>query len=60
MIYAYARVSSRDQNLTRQLDAFAAFGVEKRNIYCDKKAERILKEKVTLSLCASLKKATCL
>lgn len=38
MIYAYARVSSRDQNLTRQLDAFEAFGVDKKHIYCDKKS----------------------
>ena len=38
MIFAYARVSSRDQNLTRQLDAFEAFGVDKKHIYCDKKS----------------------
>ena len=35
-VYGYARVSSRDQNLDRQLDAFAEFGIEERNIYADK------------------------
>ena len=36
--YAYARVSARDQNLTRQMEAFLGFGVEKKNIYSDKKS----------------------
>lgn len=36
--YAYARVSARDQNLTRQMEAFLGFGVEKENIYSDKKS----------------------
>ena len=38
MIYAYARVSTRDQNLARQLEAFADFGVKRNYIYCDKKS----------------------
>lgn len=38
MIYAYARVSSREQNLTRQLDSFSTFGIEKKYIYSDKKS----------------------
>lgn len=37
-VYAYARVSARDQNLTRQLDAFAAFGILPSHIFCDKKS----------------------
>ena len=36
--YAYARVSSQDQNLARQLDAFTSYGVLPRHIYCDKKS----------------------
>lgn len=36
--YAYARVSAHDQNLARQLDTFYAFGVDNKNIYCDKKS----------------------
>lgn len=34
--YGYARVSSRDQNLSRQLDALREFGLEERLIYQDK------------------------
>lgn len=36
--YAYARVSARDQNLNRQLDAFALLGIEQKNIFADKKS----------------------
>lgn len=35
-VFGYARVSSRDQNLDRQLDALLEWGVEKRCIYQDK------------------------
>lgn len=34
--YGYARVSTRDQNLDRQLDALALFGVSKEDVFCDK------------------------
>ena len=34
--WGYARVSAKDQNLSRQLDALAAFPVEERRIVCDK------------------------
>lgn len=33
--YGYARVSSKDQNLDRQLDQLKAIGIEPRNIFCD-------------------------
>lgn len=42
MIYAYARVSSRDQNLTRQLEAFEEFGVEKNTFTVTKRAAKTL------------------
>lgn len=45
--YGYARVSARDQNLDRQLDALAEFGVERRHIYSEKASgkdfERLLR-----------------
>lgn len=34
--YGYARVSTREQNLDRQMDALAAFGVKRENIFADK------------------------
>ena len=35
-MYGYARVSSREQNLDRQLDALRAFGVEDGAVFADK------------------------
>lgn len=35
-VYGYARVSTKDQNESRQLLALSAFAVEKENIYLDK------------------------
>lgn len=35
-VYGYARVSSKEQNLNRQLDAFEAFGVPKEAVFADK------------------------
>ena len=34
--YGYARVSSREQNLDRQLDALEAFGLEEGRIFADR------------------------
>lgn len=36
--YAYARVSSRDQNLFRQLNAFSEYGIDAKHIFADKKS----------------------
>jgi len=35
--FYYARVSSKDQNLTRQIKEFISMGADERSIYCDKK-----------------------
>lgn len=54
-IYAYARVSARDQHLSRQFDAFREFGVAKKNIYADKKSgkdfERTAYRRLLKKLC---------
>ena len=38
MIYGYARVSSRDQNLDRQIVALVHAGAEESNIFIDKQS----------------------
>ncbi len=37
-VYGYARVSTREQNLDRQIDAIVAAGVPKENIFTDKRS----------------------
>lgn len=54
--YAYARVSARDQNLVRQIEAFQAFDVDKKNIYSDKKSGKDFERKNYLRLLRKLKK----
>lgn len=58
--YGYARVSSSDQNLGRQIQELTKFGIPENKIFCDKKAERTLSEKNTLALSADFVKAICL
>nr|WP_172136794.1 recombinase family protein [Adlercreutzia sp. ZJ473] len=40
VVYGYARVSARDQNLARQIDALLEFGVKRRLIYEDRASGR--------------------
>ena len=53
-MYAYARVSAKDQNLDRQLEAFKEFNISKNNIFCDKQSgkdfERINYQKLIKKL----------
>lgn len=41
--YAYARVSSRDQNLGRQIEAFKALGIDERAIIADRASGKDMK-----------------
>ena len=41
-IFYYARVSSREQNLDRQIEAFKKLGAEEREIVCDKESGKDL------------------
>lgn len=45
--YAYARVSSQDQNLARQLDAFSSYGVLPNIFSAIRRAEKTLTGKTT-------------
>lgn len=56
MTYAYARVSAQDQNLTRQIEAFNKYGVEKNNIFCDKKSGKNFERANYKMLIENLKK----
>lgn len=44
--YYYARVSSKEQNLDRQLAAFASLGASEREIITDKQSVRIWPDRV--------------
>ncbi len=54
--YAYARVSSQDQNLSRQLDAFISYGIEHKYIYSDKKSGKDFERENYKKLLKKLKK----
>lgn len=56
MNYGYARVSSKDQNEQRQLDALINFGVEKKNIYVDKQSGKDFERERYKKLTRKLKK----
>ncbi|MGN0819970.1 MAG: recombinase family protein [Christensenellaceae bacterium] len=55
MIYAYARVSAKDQNLERQLASFYEFGIEKRCIFSDKKSGKDFERKAYRRLLKKLR-----
>ena len=55
MTYAYARVSSRDQNLDRQLSAFRSLGIPSKHIFCDKKSDKNFERQNYLRLMRKLK-----
>lgn len=50
MNYAYARVSSKDQNLDRQINEFKAYGITTKNIYSDKESGKTLIEQTIKGL----------
>lgn len=56
MNYGYARVSSKDQNEQRQLDALLAAGVQRKNIYVDKQSGKDFRREKYISLVRKMKK----
>ncbi len=55
-VYAYARVSARDQNLGRQIAAFIEFGIDKSRIFSDKKSGKDFERKEYKRLIKKLKR----
>ena len=55
MQYGYARVSASDQNLGRQIEEFTKFGIERSNIFCDKKSGKNFNRKAYTRLINRLK-----
>ena len=43
--YAYIRVSTKEQNVDRQLAAIESYDLPPKNIYCDYQSERILTDR---------------
>lgn len=43
--FAYGRVSSNDQNLLRQLEAFSKLGIDNKNVYVDKQSGKDFERK---------------
>lgn len=54
--YGYARVSAQDQNVTRQMDAFASLGIDPRFIYVDKQSGKDFERVAYKKLVKRLKK----
>ncbi len=55
MYFGYARVSSKSQNLDRQLAELREFGVAEKNIFCDKESGKSFDRKSYLRLRKKLK-----
>ncbi|MBQ5530695.1 MAG: recombinase family protein [Kiritimatiellae bacterium] len=53
--YGYARVSSKDQNVARQLDAILAAGVKKEMVFIDHESGRDFNRPAWKRLCARLR-----
>lgn len=58
-IYGYIRVSSKDQNEDRQLIALNEVGVERKNVYLDKKSGKDFDRPQYKKLLRKLKKTIC-
>lgn len=60
MLYGYARVSSRDQNIDRQVIALEKAGVENQNIFIDKQSGETFNRPAYKKLLATVKKGDCI
>ena len=46
--YAYIRVSSKDQNIARQVEAMLSIGITKKQMYIDKQSGKDFNRKIVL------------
>lgn len=53
VVYGYARVSSTDQKIDRQIFQLKSYGIEERNILCDKASGKTFERKAWSSLVGS-------
>lgn len=53
VVYGYARVSSTDQKIDRQIVQLKSYGIEERNILCDKASGKTFERKAWNSLVGS-------
>lgn len=56
MVYGYIRVSSKEQNVDRQMDALLELGINKRNIFTDKQSGKDFERPAYKLLMKKLKK----
>ncbi len=56
MVYGYIRVSSKEQNIDRQIDAFKNMDIEKKNIFIDKQSGKNFDRPAYKQLLRKLKK----
>lgn len=54
--YAYIRVSSKDQNIDRQVDAMIKVGIEKNKMFVDKQSGKDFKRSAYIKMVKKLKK----
>lgn len=59
-LYGYARVSSKDQNLSRQLEAFKLHSIPDKNIYTDKQSGKDFNRENYQKSKKKLKKGDCI
>lgn len=60
MLYGYARVSSKDQNIDRQIIALTEAGVEKENIFIDKQSGKDFNRPAYQELINTIKNGDCI
>ncbi len=56
MVYGYIRVSSKEQNIQRQTEAFKEWNIEKKNIFIDKQSGKDFERPAYKKLLKRLKK----